>query len=66
MQGALREEKAIPMPTTDGLLLAHHEERNSRICEEMPHLPSIGQPDSHSPVEFTQHGYPMAFPHMGA
>ena len=66
MRGASKEEKAIPVPTVDGLLLAHHEERHNKICEEVPQLPSTGQPDSHSPVEFTQHGHPMAFLHLGA
>ena len=32
---APREKKAIPVYATNGLLLAHYEERYSRICEEM-------------------------------
>ena len=40
MWGAPREEKVIQMPTTDGLLLAHHEKRHNRICEKMSQLPS--------------------------
>ena len=38
--GTPGEEKAIQMPVTNGLLLAHHEERYSRICEKMSQLPS--------------------------
>ena len=53
MKGAPREEKAIIVSATDGLLLAHYEEKHSRICEEMPQLPSTGQLDSHSPTKFT-------------
>ena len=34
--GVLREEKSIQIPATNGLLLAHLEERYSRICEKMP------------------------------
>ena len=30
------EEKAIQIPATNGLLLACHEERYSKICEKMP------------------------------
>ena len=51
MKGAPREEKAIIVSATYGLLLAHYEEKHSRICEEMPQLPSTGQLDSHSPTE---------------
>ena len=43
MRGAIRKEKVVQMPTTEGLLLAHHEKRHSRICEEMPQLPSASQ-----------------------
>ena len=49
----LGEEKAVQMPATNGLLLAHYEERYNRICEKVPQLPSTGQPDSHSSVELT-------------
>ena len=51
MKGAPREEKAIIVSATYGLLLAHYEEKHSRICEEMSQLPSTGQLDSHSPTE---------------
>ena len=51
MKGAPREEKVIIVSATYGLLLAHYEEKHSRICEEMPQLPSTGQLDSHSPTE---------------
>ena len=40
MQREPREEEAIPVYAADGLLLAHYKERYSRICEEMPQLPS--------------------------
>ena len=30
----LGEEKVVQMPTANGLQLAHHEERYSRICEK--------------------------------
>ena len=53
MQRALREEKFIPMPATDEILLAH--------LEEVPQLPSAGQPDSHSLAELTQRGHPWPF-----
>ena len=66
MKGAPREEKAIIVSATDGLLLAHYEEKHSRICEEMPQLPSTSQLYSHSPIELTQHGHPIALPHLGA
>jgi len=42
MQKAPREEIFVPVYAADGLLLAHYEERYSRICEEMPRLPSLG------------------------
>ena len=64
--GTPREEKVVQMLATNGLLLAHHEERYSRICEKMPQLPRTSQLDSHSSVELTQHGYPMALPHLEA
>ena len=64
--GTPGEEKAIQVLATNGLLLAHHEERQDRICKKMPQLPSIGQLDSHSSAELTQHGHPMALPYLGA
>ena len=64
--GSTREEKSLQMPAANGLLLAYREERYGRICEKMPQLPSAGQLDSHSPVELTLHGHPMALPHLGA
>ena len=66
MWGTPGEKKAVQMPTTNGLLLAHHEERHDKICKKMPQLPSTGQLDLHLSAELTQHGYPMAFPHLGA
>ena len=66
MWGAPRKEKFVQMLATDGLLLAHHEEGHRRICEEMPQLPSTSQLYSHSPIELTQHGHPIALPHLGA
>ena len=36
------------------------------FVKKMPWLPSIGQPDSHSSAELTQHGHPMALPHLRA
>ena len=30
------EEKAVQMSATNGLLLAHHEERHGKICKKMP------------------------------
>ena len=36
MRRAPREEEAISVYAADGSLLAHYEERYSRICEEMP------------------------------
>ena len=42
MRKALREEKAILVPTADGLLMTHYKERHSRIREEVPQLPSTG------------------------
>ena len=53
------------MPATNGLLLAHHKERHGKICKKLPQLPSTGQLDSQSFVELTQHGHPMALPHLG-
>ena len=53
MWGTLGEEKALQMPATDGLLLAHHEKRYDKICEKVPQLPSASQLDSHSSAEFT-------------
>ena len=32
----LGEEKAVQMSATNGLLLAHHEERHGKICKKMP------------------------------
>ena len=49
--GAPGEEKALQMSATNGLLLAYHEERYGRICEEMPQLPNASQLDSHSPAK---------------
>ena len=67
MLGASREEEeVVQMPTIDGLLLAYHEEVHNRICEEVSQLPSTSQPDSYSPMELTQHGHPMALPHLRA
>ena len=51
--GTLGEEKVVQMPATNGLLLAHHEERYNIICEIMPQLPSVSQPDSHLFAELT-------------
>ena len=51
--GVLREEKSIQIPARNGLLLAHLEERYSRICEKLPQLPNTSQPDSHSSIELT-------------
>jgi len=34
--GSTRERKSYTNAATDGLLLAHHEERHSRICEKIP------------------------------
>jgi len=42
MWKAPREEKATPVYAANRLLLAHYEERYSRICEEIPQLPSAG------------------------
>ena len=66
MRGASREEKAILVPAINGLLLAYHEERHNKICEEMPQLPSTGQPDSHLLAELAQLGHSMVLPHLGA
>lgn len=41
-------------------------QKDKRICEEMSQLPSAGQPNSHPPTKFTQHGHPMALPYLGA
>ena len=51
--GTPGEEKVVQMPAANGLLLAYHEKRYSRICEKMPQLPSTGQPDSHSSAGLT-------------
>ena len=53
MKGAPREEKAIIVSATDGLLFAHYEEKHSRICEEMPQLPSTCQHDPYPPAKLT-------------
>ena len=66
MRGASKEEKAIPVLVVDRLLLAYHEERHSRIREEVPQLPSTSQFNPHSPTEFTQHRHPMVLPQLGA
>ena len=66
MRRAPKEEKVISVYTTNGVLLAHYEEGYIRICEEMPHLPNAGQPNSHPPKKFTKHGYPMALPYLRA
>ena len=34
MWGTLGEEKALPMPVADGLLLAYRKKRYGRICEK--------------------------------
>ena len=66
MWGSPGKEKALQMPAANGLLLAYHEERHSRICEKMPQLPSTSQPDLHLPTELALHGHPMALSHLGA
>ena len=38
----------------------------AEFVKKMPQLPSTGQLDSHSSIELTQHGHPMALPHLGA
>ena len=53
MWGTPGEEKVLQMPATDGLLLAYHEKRYGRICENMPQLSSTSQLDSHPSIEFT-------------
>ena len=53
MWRALREEKAASVYVADELLLAHYEEGYDRICEEMPQLPSVSQPDSRPPTKLT-------------
>ena len=59
-------KKSCTDTATNGLLLAHHDERYSRICEKMPQLPSTSQLDSHLSTKLTQHGHPMALPHLRA
>ena len=59
--GAPGEEKALQMSATNGLLLAYHEERYDRICEEMPQLPNASQLDSHSPAELHSMVTPWPF-----
>ena len=53
MWGISGEEKTLQMPVTDGLLLAYHEKRYGRICEEVPQLSSVSQLDSYPSAEFT-------------
>ena len=53
MWGTPGEEKALPMPVADGLLLACRKKRYGRICEKMSQLSSISQLDSHPFAEFT-------------
>ena len=38
----------------------------TEFVKKMPQLPSTGQLDSHSSTKLTQHGHPMALPHLGA
>ena len=66
MQRTPGNKEAIPMHLADGILLAHYEKGRSKICKEMPWLPSASKFDPYPPVELTEHGHPMAFPHFGA
>ena len=38
----------------------------AEFVKKMPQLPSTSQLDSHSSTELTQHGHPMALPHLRA
>ena len=53
--GAPGEEKAVQMPDTNELLLAHHEERHGKICKKNATAAkySTGQLDLHSSAELT-------------
>ena len=60
------EEKALQMPTANGLLRAYHEERCGIICKKMSQLPNTSQFDPHPSAKFAWHGHTMALPHLGA
>lgn len=64
MWGTLRKEKAIQMHLANWILLAQHEERCGRICEEVPWVLGTNISNPHSSPKFTEYGYPMAIPHM--
>ena len=60
------EEKALQMTTTDGLLLANHEERRGRICKEVSQLSGTSQFNPYPSTRLAQHGHPMALSHLRA
>ena len=66
VRGAPRKEKVLQRSATNGLLLAYHKERCSRICKKMPQLPNTSQFDPHPSVEFARYGHTMALPHLEA
>ena len=60
------EEKALQMPTADGLLLANHEERCGRICKEVSQLSGTSQLNPYPSTRLAHHGHLMALSHLGA
>ena len=66
MQRTTGKEEAILMHTADGLLLAHYKKGCSRICKEVPQLPSASQFDPYPSIKLIVHGHPITLPHLGA
>lgn len=62
----LRKEEVIPMHLANGLLLAHYKERRSRICQEVPRLPSSSQLNPHSLLKLAKLGHSVAVLYLGA
>ena len=61
MQRASRKEEVVSVHIANGLLLAHYEEGCSRICKEVPRLPSASQFDPYSATKLAEHGPSMPF-----
>ena len=54
------------MHIANGLLLAHYEKGRSKICKEVPWLPSASQFNPYPSAMLAEHGHPMTFPHLRA